>query len=269
MDELGLDLRLVGRDLPLDASDDAYRELVAELVRSSDVVGAVITSHKLRLLRAAGDLIGSLDPLAEECGEVNALRKDGGRLAGFARDPVSVGRVVDEIWPEGAHVVCLGAGGTAVALGRHLLARPVPPPKVVFADRNAAAAAHLREVLGGWASGRTAVEVLVGDGTWDALVAASPPGTLVVNATGLGKDAPGCPVSAAVRFPRGATVWDLNYRGDLAMLRYARRDGLVPHDGWSLFNHGWAAALGPILALPDDAGTARRFARVTAHLHDA
>ncbi len=102
----------------------------------------------MALVRAAGDLIDRMDPLAAECGEVNALRREGGALAGFARDPVSVGRVVDEIWPEGDHVVCLGAGGTAIALGRHLLARPAAPNRLTFTDRIGMAGEHLRAVLG-------------------------------------------------------------------------------------------------------------------------
>jgi hypothetical protein len=40
----------------------------------------------------------------------------------------------------------------------------------------------------------------------------------------------------------------------------------MPHDGWSLFCHGWAAALGPILDLPDEVATARRFAELATPL---
>ncbi|MFF5294118.1 shikimate dehydrogenase family protein [Paractinoplanes globisporus] len=274
MSDVGRDIRLVGRDLPVGAAAESYRALVSELKAAADVLGAVITSHKVAVVRAADDLIDSLDPVAVECGEVNALRREGTFLRGFARDPMSVGRVVDEIWPRGEHVVCLGAGGSAIALGRHLLSRP-EPPSLVFADRSAAAAAHLESVLasrtGVRSDGSGSVEaasavVHVGPGPWDELVAGSPPGTLVVNATGLGKDRPGSPLSAEADFPRDAVLWELNYRGDLALLRQAERQGVERHDGWQLFCHGWAAALGPILDLPDEAATARRFAELAAPL---
>jgi len=269
MGDLGLDVHLVGRDVPLAAPGEVYRALVTELAGSDDVLGAVITSHKVALLREAGDLVDWLDPLAAECGEVNALRRGAGGLAGFARDPVSVGRVVDEIWPDGEQVVCLGAGGSAIALGRHLLARPVPRARLVFADRSSAAGRHLQAVLGPWAeSRRVRLEVHLGAGPWDHLVVSGPAGTLVVNATGLGKDGPGSPLSPIVEFPPVAVIWDLNYRGDLAMLRQARRAhaGLVVHDGWHLFCHGWAAALGPILDLSNQVDTAGRFAELAAPL---
>ncbi|XVU24562.1 shikimate dehydrogenase family protein [Actinoplanes sp. CA-054009] len=269
MKDLGLEVRLVGRDLPIDAPASRYRELVAELKADADALGAVITSHKVAVVREAGDLIETLDPLAVECGEVGALRRDGGKLAGFARDPLSIGRVVDEIWPGGDHLVCLGAGGSAIALGRHLLSRATPPADLIFTDRDEAAARHLRKVLDPWAVRRQVrLSVHIGSGPWDPLVAAAPAGMLVVNATGLGKDRPGSPLSPTTGFPTAAVVWDLNYRGDLALLRQARdRADVTAHDGWSLFCHGWAAALGPILDLPDEPATAHRFTELAAPLH--
>ncbi|MFI1987762.1 hypothetical protein [Actinoplanes sp. NPDC020271] len=268
MADLGRDVRLVGRDLPVGASADQYRTLVEELRADDNALGAVITTHKLALLRAARDLIDELDPLAAECGEVNVLRRKATTIAAYARDPLSTGRVADEIWPSGDQLICLGAGGTAIAVGRHLLSRPVPPSRLTFADPDPAAGRHLREVLAPWAArSGAALDVVTGPGPWDALVASGPPGTLVVNATGLGKDRPGSPVTPAVTFPPAAVVWELNYRGDLAFLRHAQtQKTLVPYDGWSLFCHGWAAALTPVLALPDEPTTATRFAELAAPL---
>lgn len=71
-------------------------------------------------------------------------------------------------------------------------------------------------------------------------------------------------------FPRGAVVWELNYRGDLGFLSVAERreqvDRLSVHDGWQLFCHGWAAALTPILGLVDEPQLADRFADAIADL---
>jgi hypothetical protein len=88
-------------------------------------------------------------------------------------------------------------------------------------------------VLSPW-SNRITVRAV--PGPWDELVAAAPPGTLVVDATGLGKDRPGSPLTAEA------------------------------YDGWNLFCHGWAAALGPILGLPDEVATAGRFAELAEPL---
>lgn len=250
---VGGDVTVAGRDVPLDAPDAAFRALLDDLGRDADAVGAVVTTHKVAVFRAAHDRFARLDDVALACGEVNAVRRTPEGLLGFARDPVSVGRVVDRIWPggRGDEVVCLGAGGTAVALGRHLLARS-RPPGLVFADLRPEAVAHLQAALG------PAVTTRVGPGPWDELVATASPGALVVNATGMGKDRPGAPLSAAATFPPHAVVWELNYRGDLALLAQARAQDVEVHDGWSLFCHGWAAALAAVVDL-DDRGLGERF----------
>ena len=191
------------------------------------------------------------------------MRRAGSDLHGYARDPISVGRVVDRIWPRGeGEVVCIGAGGTARALIYHLLA--LARSRYGSCAPTAAEAA-LREAA------RLAPRPIVaraGDGPWDELIAAAPPGSLIVNATGLGKDRPGSPITDRARFPEGAVVWELNYRGELHFLDRARAQaaaaGLEVHDGWRLFCHGWAAALGAVLELDDDPELGERFAAAAA-----
>ena len=78
----------------------------------------------------------------------------------------------------------------------------------------------------------------------DQLVSALPEYSVVVNATGLGKDRPGSPLSDAVVFPPNGVAWELNYRGDLLFLQQARAQQatqqLRVHDGWDYFLLGWA-----------------------------
>src|SRR5262245_48433727 len=95
------EVTVAGRDLPLDAPDAAFRALLDELGRDAGAAGAVVTSHKVAVFRAGRDRFARLDDVALACGEVNAVRRTPNRLLGFARDPVSVGRVVDRIWPAG------------------------------------------------------------------------------------------------------------------------------------------------------------------------
>ena len=86
----------------------------------------------------------------------------------------------------------------------------------------------------------------------------------------MGKDRPGAPVSDHVSFPEQAVIWELNYRGHLRFLQLAdagaAEHGLSVHDGWSLFCHGWAAALTPVLDLPEDPTLGDRFADAITHL---
>lgn len=262
---LAADFGLRGVDVQLDADDGSYRELLRAIQRDGSVHGAVVTSHKVRLFHAAGDLLDRVDDVARSCDEVNAVRRrPDGSLDGWARDPISVGRTVDRIWPnEVGEVVCLGAGGTAIALAYHLRANR-PRVRLTCADPSPEAGAGVRRVAS------NDVAVRIGAGPWDDVIAAAPTGSLIVDATGLGKDQPGSPTTEAVRFPTGSVVWELNYRGDLAFLRQARRQSsdrnLAVHDGWELFCHGWASALTAVLDLPDDPGLGTRFAEAARHL---
>ncbi|MCB1972835.1 MAG: hypothetical protein KDG54_20785, partial [Geminicoccaceae bacterium] len=84
----------------------------------------------------------------------------------------------------------------------------------------------------------------------DAVMAGLKPGSLVINATGLGKDAPGSPLTWEARFPERGIVWELNYRGDLVFLDQARAQqeaqGLQVEDGWSYFIHGWTQVIAEV-----------------------
>jgi shikimate 5-dehydrogenase len=84
----------------------------------------------------------------------------------------------------------------------------------------------------------------------DKLLAGLPPGSLIVNATGMGKDIPGSPVTDGARFPERSVVWELNYRGELDFLRQARRQertrDLRVEDGWLYFLHGWSEAIAEV-----------------------
>jgi shikimate 5-dehydrogenase len=81
----------------------------------------------------------------------------------------------------------------------------------------------------------------------DRVLAGLAPGSLVVNATGLGKDAPGSPLTDAAAFPPSSVAWDLNYRGDLKFLDQARASGHVRiEDGWVYFLHGWTQVIAEV-----------------------
>ena len=241
-----------------------YVELLEELRTAPErVAGAVVSVHKVALFEAGHRLFAELDPIARACEEMNAVRRAGRDLHGYARDPISVGRVVDRIWPRrDGEVVCIGAGGTARALIYHLFAIRADPVRVVCADRSEAALGEAARLA------PRPIVVRAGDRPWDELIAAAPPGSLIVNATGLGKDRPGSPITERARFPEGAVVWELNYRGELHFLDRARSQaaetGLEVHDGWRLFCHGWAAALGSVLGLDDDPELGERFAAAAA-----
>ena len=87
----------------------------------------------------------------------------------------------------------------------------------------------------------------------DAVLRRLKPSSLVVTATGLGKDAPGSPVTDAAVFPQHGIVWESNYRGDLVFLRQAKAQAeardLQIEDGWTYFIHGWTRVIAEVFHL--------------------
>ena len=76
------------------------------------------------------------------------------------------------------------------------------------------------------------------------------PVSLVVNATGLGKDGPGSPITDDAPFPAEGFAWDFNYRGDLRFMDQARAQAqelpLHVEDGWLYFIYGWLSVIGDV-----------------------
>ncbi|GDY40853.1 hypothetical protein SANT12839_017350 [Streptomyces antimycoticus] len=90
----------------------------------------------------------------------------------------------------------------------------------------------------------------------------------MVNATGLGKDRPGSPLTDAARFPQDGIAWDFNYRGDLVFLDQARaqRDAreLNVVDGWLYFIHGWTRVMAEVfhIDIPTHGPAFERLSRI-------
>ena len=85
----------------------------------------------------------------------------------------------------------------------------------------------------------------------DGLMATLPAGSMVINATGMGKDTPGSPVTGSGVFPQDGVAWEFNYRGELdfmhqALAQQADRN-LIVEDGWLYFLHGWTQVIAEVL----------------------
>ncbi|MCP2163875.1 shikimate dehydrogenase family protein [Goodfellowiella coeruleoviolacea] len=251
--------RLVGYDLPLDADRARYRDVIERIRRDADHWGALITTHKIGVYQAAADLFDELDEFATLCGEISSVSKRDGRLVGHAKDPITAGLAIEEFLAAdhfartGGELLCLGAGGAGTAIVWYLARRADTPARIVCTDTDPDRLAALVSVLerGGVDTARVRTEVVRGPA--DDLLAALPSGSLVVNATGLGKDRPGSPLGAHARFPTGAVVWELNYRGSLEFLHTAlaarEAGGLTVVDGWRYFIHGWSQVIAEVFGL--------------------
>ena len=261
-DILGLPTRtLVGHDLPLDATPVQYRALVEQIRDDPHHRGALVTTHKMNVYAAASDLFDELDPFAVSCAEISSIAKRGTRLSGRAKDPITVDLALNDFLPSdhfartGAEVVILGAGGSGTALSWTLSERDDAPSRITVTARDDDKLEHLREVHRQHGTREGLIEYVRTDTVQDAaaIVAASAPGSVIVNATGLGKDRPGSPLPDDVVFPENAYVWEFNYRGTLEFLHQARaqQDARSLHvvDGWRYFIHGWSQVVADVFEI--------------------
>jgi shikimate dehydrogenase len=258
-DRLGLPTsELRGHDVALDAPDQTYRDLVRAIRDDEHHLGALVTTHKIRLFEAARDLFDELDEFSEQCGEISSISKRDGRLLGAAKDPLTAGLALAEMLPPrwfaaGGHVVCLGAGGAGTAISTHLARADVPPARIVVTDVTEPRLAHLREVHARAGLDPARFDYVLTDRP-DDKVAYAPPRSLVVNATGLGKDRPGSPLRDETAFSPESVVWEINYRGSLELLHQAEAQqaarGLHVHDGWRYFVHGWSQVIAEVFDVP-------------------
>lgn len=251
---LGLErAQLIGVDLPLHAAPEQYRQVVAQIRRDPLSRGALITTHKIDLFQATYDMFDELDSYAQRCQEISCIVKHDGQLSGYAKDPANSDLALQQIlergyWGRsGGHVLCLGAGGAGTAITINLLAQPDAsnqPQRLTVVSRNQPALDKVRTIVQQMPTTIVIDYILNEDPLEnDRLMAELPPGSLVINATGMGKDRPGSPVSNAGVFPINGVAWELNYRGELDFLHQAlaqREQRLLSvHDGWRYFILSW------------------------------
>ena len=262
MKELGRpEIVMEGVDHPMHDDPENYRRSVAQIKYDPLSLGALVTTHKINLLEAARDMFDYLDPNAQICSEVSCISKLEGRLEGHAFDPITAGLSMDAILEKdyfartGAHVLCFGAGGLSVATALHLIRKAEAsdrPRKFVVINRSQPRLQGMRSMV---ETQKTDIEFeyihnsdpKVNDG----IMAGMPEGTIVINATGMGKDSPGSPITWEGLFPKHGIAWEFNYRGELDFMHQAlaqreSRDIFV-EDGWLYFVHGWTQVVAQVL----------------------
>jgi shikimate 5-dehydrogenase len=196
-------------------------------------------------------------------------------------DPVTSGLSLEAIVPDGywassgADLLLLGAGGSSLALTLYLHGRAVEgrdlPGRVIVTNRREGRLEEMRAVHATLGL-RVPIEYHLAPETTDndAQLRRLAPGSVVINATGLGKDRPGSPLTDRAIFPRDGIAWDFNYRGDLVFLDQARAHkaerSLRVEDGWLYFIHGWTRVVAEVfhIDIPTSGPAFDRLSRIAA-----
>ena len=178
----------------------------------------------------------------------------GSRMAAGLGARVAVAEDSDWWRSIGAGALIFGAGGSSLAMSMYLMDPrhgDNRPGQVVVTNRSQPRLAEMERIHGeldyGVAREYRHCPALEEN---DRVLAGMPPSSLVVNATGLGKDRPGSPITDAALFPENGLAWDFNYRGDLKFLVQARAQAeernLTIEDGWIYFIHGWTQVIAEV-----------------------
>ncbi len=258
---LGLgDCPIKGIDCKHHDDPQVYRDVVSFLKNDELSLGALVTTHKLDLLTAAGDMFDELDPYARLLGEASCISKCDGKLLAHAKDPITSGLSIEafvpaDYWQDRSRQLCLlGAGGSSLALTMYLMTEKEPaerPAKIVVTNRSLPRLESMRSIH---EKINTGIDIeyihcpAFEDN--DRVVNALNDGSVVVNATGLGKDAPGSPITDNALLPQNGMAWEFNYRGDLVFLGQAnaqkQQRNLRVEDGWVYFIHGWTRVIAEV-----------------------
>ena len=258
---LGLkDAVIKGIDFKLHDDPEAYREAV-EFIRNDPLsMGALVTTHKIDLFHACRDMFDVIDPHALLMDETSCISKKDGKLICHAKDPISSGLSIDGFLGADyfertdADLFSMGAGGSTIAITWHLMRQSRGknvPGSIIVSNRSQHRLDEIKRIHSEVASD-VPVEYILAPRPEDndAVLNSLKPGSFIINATGLGKDAPGSPLSDAAIFPEKSVVWDLNYRGNLVFLAQARAQeqekSLQVVDGWTYFIHGWTQVIAEV-----------------------
>ena len=263
-DALGLkDAVIKGIDFAPHSSAEEYREAVTFIKNDPLSLGALVTTHKIDLFNTCKDLFEYVDPYAERLGEVSSISKKGGKLCAHAKDPISSGMALENFVPANywtqydGDVLLLGAGGSTLAMSVYFAQEQFGanvPKRIIIANRSVPRLESAQAILDG-INPKIHFEYIHNPtpADNDKTLASLKPHSLIVNATGLGKDGPGSPRTDDCVFPEDSLVWEINYRGDLLFKRQAEAQAqsrrLHVEDGWIYFIHGWTQVISEVFQI--------------------
>ena len=258
VDELNIKAQLVGIDAEIHADEQDYRKIANFIEKHELAKGALVTTHKIDLYEACKDMFKKFGFYTKLFGELSCIAKDkDGNLEGYAKDPITSGNSLEafipkNFWKENnGEALIMGAGGSGRAISSYLVDPEKGeniPSKLIVTNRTAAKLDEFDEIIQEVNPNipieyHKTTEPYQNDYALNSLK----PYSLVVNATGMGKDIPGSPISDEAEFPSNSYVWEINYRGERKFMHQALSQedekNLYVEDGWTYFIHGWTEVI--------------------------
>lgn len=278
---LGLkDTVMKGIDIAIHSEPEVYRQVVDFIKNDPLSCGALVTTHKIDIFNAAKDMFEYHDPYATMFGEMSSISKLDGKLCAHAKDPITCGMAMEEFIPANywkehseAGVFIMGAGGSAISMCSYFMRKEFEgnyPSRIVVANRSKPRLDEIQRINESLTPGGIKLEYYLTPepGQNDEVLATMPEGSLIINATGLGKDRPGSPLTDAAQFPKNAMVWEINYRGDLRFMYQAleqkEEKNLNVQDGWMYFIYGWTQVIAEVFHMPIQGELLRECDRIAA-----
>ncbi|MCD8058802.1 MAG: hypothetical protein LUF88_10340 [Bacteroides fragilis] len=263
---MGLKAVIKGIDIGIHEKPEVYRQVVSFIKNDPLSYGALVTTHKLDLYAACSDMFEYLDPYALKFHEMSCISKKDGKLCGHAKDPISSGLAMSDFvpknwWKKGGDFYVIGAGGSAISMGSYLMRKESEgdrPKRIIVSNRSQPRLSEIERLF---------TEINPGDIECkyylcptpqqnDNVLAGIKPYSVIVNATGLGKDRPGSPLTDSALFPENSIVWEINYRGELNFMKQAAEQkedrNLQIEDGWRYFIYGWTQVIEEVFHYPID-----------------
>ncbi|MCI9215862.1 shikimate dehydrogenase [Lachnospiraceae bacterium 42-17] len=254
------DAVIKGMDFKPHSDPKSYREAVTFIKNDPLSLGALVTTHKIDLYNSCKDLFDYIDPFAEQLGEVSSISKKDGMLCAHAKDPISSGLALENFIPHNfwndynGDVLLIGAGGSSLAMSVYFTQKKFGtnvPKHIIIANRSQPRLDSAQKILKDL-NPQTRFDFALNPNPEDndKTLASLKPHSVIVNATGLGKDAPGSPLTNNCQFPKDSYVWEINYRGSLLFKEQAESQAaekkLYVEDGWTYFIHGWTQVISEV-----------------------
>ena len=272
MEVLGYNIQLCGINIPLNASANIYQECAEKIKSSDNILGALVTTHKIAMYHSAKDIFDILSESAKEFKEIGAIYKREAGMYGEATDIISVNSafqsIFDKVNISNSDICILGCGGAGVALGYVILKHyNLRINRIIMTDTNMARLSQASKVLSMYDLNYKLNLVHVNSiKDNNDIINSLKRRSFIINATGMGKDVQGAPISNEVDFPSGSCIWEYNYRGNLEFIDIAKEQAaekqLMIYNGFEYFIYGWTTVISRVLNIDIKKSTFDKLANI-------